>query len=512
MASANGGPITGFEGVEDTLLYETLQQAERKKQQIMEMQLPGQERAAAALGNFADVLVQKWAPPEAARRAAAVTEARTNAAAAVRGQTFDSPHARRIALVEAAATDLESKGLTGEADRLRANADAIREQALELSILQGKDKEQTARAEYEAATLQDRIKEAADKARREAAERAVAEGTILSRVAKSETDAQAAAVGLERDKFARDNTDPLSVENIRAQIDSSRASAAASRQTALFNSWGEPTTVTINATGAVVSALARPDGNFVVTQPDGSSKLYSGSEVAKASLQGAPSDFNNTAKNAAATRLQGTFGLVNLATVMRRSIISDPSAGTLGGDAAQLMQNVKADARAALSLVGGPKLLSDNDKRIESTLNTLGITNAVARARASELAYAIATAREGGRLSDADVRAAAIASGSSNSDPRQRMAVLDSLLIQTATNTTFAADQIGVARPKAYNDAIRIYSEEMRAHPVQVPGYGPPSRPTGMRGEQPARRPTPRGAPPAARRVDGGVFVPSGGN
>lgn len=508
---ASGEPITGFEGVEDTLLYETLQQAERKKQQIMEMQLPGQERAAAALGNFANILVQRWAPPEAARRAAAVTTARTNASRAIRGETFASPHARRIALVEAAATDLEAQGMNAEADKLRANADAIREQQLELSILQGKDKEQTAKAEYEAATVQDRIKrEVAERTKSEVDARILA-GTEHAKIDEATTDAKAARVGLARDIYARDVQDRLDSESTRASTAASRTSAAASAQTSYFQRLGTMKTVRIAATGALAEGLVSPTGQISVSQPDGTFKTYSGSEAVTVEVAGDLGTYKpaTTIQSKAAEKINGTFAFMNVALANRRAIIQDPSAGSAGTAMARVFNNIRADARSAVQLIGGAEATAWNDKLIESVLERAGINDTAHRARTSDMAYALASAREGGRLSISDVEQALIATGGANSDPRQRLAAQDAMVVQMMQATQQVYEQAGVPPGPLYAKTARAYADEMYRYEVRVPGYGanvmgPAANRQRNQSGQPQR------APAATRQLRGGVFVPRG--
>lgn len=112
-------------------------------------------------------------------------------------------------------------------------------------------------------------------------------------------------------------------------------------------------------------------------------------------------------------------------------IETSPSAFGIGGQAVAGLQRVGAHAKSFVGALA-PEAVELNDNLIDTKLEEAGIADAQRRSLVIDLAYAIATSREGGRLTDQDVDRAIETMGGANPDPRAIVEVMGGLVDRRA--------------------------------------------------------------------------------
>lgn len=103
----------------------------------------------------------------------------------------------------------------------------------------------------------------------------------------------------------------------------------------------------------------------------------------------------------------------------------------LGGQAVSGLQRVGSHARSFVEALD-PGAVDINNQRIDSRLELAGVADAQRRALVIDLAYAIATSREGGRLTDQDVDRAIQTVGGQEPDVRNIVSVFGGLVDRRA--------------------------------------------------------------------------------
>lgn len=263
-----------------------------------------------------------------------------------------------------------------------------------------------------------------------------------------------------------------------AKLQGTQADTARTQQLTKFDELGEAVTVTLldGSVADPLTVMQRPDGTIAFTDPNtGVDRELNPGQFAEVRVQGGTADVapDRAKLRDAQKQFRGLNGAIETMTLMRQSIVDDPTAGTFTGAVAAGLNRIANNARIAVQRDHGSEAIIANRSTIESKLSELGVEDAVARARASNLAFAIATSREGGRLTDQDVERAAIAAGIGQSDPAARIAVLDDLASTMEDGFNFliedesiaALPQVGVLQRK-----FAGFKNHQRDFSVNIPG------------------------------------------
>mgnify|MGYP000905420115 CR=1 FL=1 len=481
-------PITGFEGVQDSLLYDTMRQAEYQKR-VLEQRAIAEpfDRAIDAFGNFLSMGVDQLAPPLAQRNARAVTEARANALRSVEGQEFESPYLRQVAVVEAAADELDRQGLGSSAEQLRANALQLRTQALEFMRLNA----QVTKDQAEAILTSSKVPYAADMAADEAAttdakrrqeERAarVGEATETADVDKALAQSKSA-------QFQADVLDPLQVQQTNAQIaasyaasDASRESVLTSRQLRAQRELGDSTAIA-TTDGTVVNANVLPDGRAVVRDASGKVlKVYGQNEFSQVAVTGGQNEVSATERKGLRESLVGTSSMARELAGVRRLVAEAPDVGTGIARAAGVAARLRQEGQAAARALGGEDAIAaneatlaryfDQNKDAIDRLQRMGISRDVFVAMTGSASYAVAGSRENGRFTDKDVENAGRAFGLGSSTPQGMLAAMDNMVYNVSRSTRQRAALLNIPVGDDYNAAMMEYTNAMDRAPVDVPG------------------------------------------
>ena len=144
-------------------------------------------------------------------------------------------------------------------------------------------------------------------------------------------------------------------------------------------------------------------------------------------VTGSPSDLEDKEMKSAIPVMRGMIDSMAMMTDLRAEIRMNPEALTVAGDALAWVNKFVPDLRQLQRQrwMSEPDLLADNMAEFDKAISDLGITNARQRVAVEKLAFALASARENGKLSVSDVEMAARAFGQGERDPRVRMALID---------------------------------------------------------------------------------------
>lgn len=487
---AQDNPLTGFEGVQDSLLYDTLQQAQYQQRILQQREMADPfDRAIDAFGGLLQIGVDELAPPLAERNARAVTTARANALRSVEGQEFDSPYLRQVAVVEAAADELDSQGLGSSAAQLRANALALRTQAMEFRKLQGETAEQDLEVEERRARQPYWAMNAANAAKLNETQAASAEAKLAEDLAgmedrllrlKAERESaqgEAASVGLRREKLIAE------LENNRAAAELARFNLASARM-------GDRDTITVEGQG-VFDAMIQPDGTAIYQDKDGNTRRVPVGLYASGKLTGGTADIASPNSPAGKALGQQTeFGnLLDIAMQIKQNTFINPGTRTITGQGAALVDQLRAQATMVRGGQSAQQRAAD-DAQLNDVFRQYNISDATQRSLITSLAYGIARVREPSApaLSRADIEGAAASIGGSNPSDAALRAVIDENVALLERSMRRTSDAAGRPVPKALDDMIKRY--RALGQPA-----GPPRAATQPLGQGAARRPGPPAAP-----------------
>lgn len=489
--AAREQPITGFEGVTDSLMYDTLRQAQFQQRVLEQRQIANPyDRAIDAFGNLLTLGVNELAPPLAEKNARAVTQARANAIRTIEGQQFESPYLRQVALVEAAADELEQQGLGSSAEQLRANALQLRTQALEFKKLGGEVRQQDltvdrleAEKPYWAANFRNASRltetQAAASEQKLAEDIAGMDDRLATlRAERESAQGEAASVGLKRDKLI-------------AEIEASRASASLARFNLAARVNGDPVTVTLPGQG-VFDAMRQIDGSIIYQDSSGQTRRVPAGLYASASLQGGQESVASpNSPVGKALSQQAEFGnLLDLAGQVKQNTFVNPGTRTLSGQGAALLDQLRAQATMVRGGQSAQQRATD-DAALNDVFRQYNISDATQQSLITSLAYGIARVREPSApaLSRADIEGAAASIGGSNPSDAALRAVID-----TNVNTLYRSmERASIAAGRPVSPELKAMMERYRAIGAQPAPTGPQP---GMGG-----RSAPRvGPPPAGAR------------
>lgn len=135
----------------------------------------------------------------------------------------------------------------------------------------------------------------------------------------------------------------------------------------------------------------------------------------------------------------------------------DPQTFGVGGTVASGLGKLAAHGRSFFAtLQGGEQAQDQMLSRVDNALDQANIRSSQKRALVQDLAFAIATTRESGRLTDQDIERAIITLGGDNPDPRALSAVLIDLYERRSTRWDSELKLKGLTR---VNDAQEIWQE-----------------------------------------------------
>lgn len=490
---ARDQPISGFEGVQDSLLYDTMRQAQYQQRVLEQRQMANPfDRAIDAFGNLLSIGVDELAPPLAARNARAVSTARANALRTVEGQQFESPYLRQVAVVEAAADELDQQGLGAAAEQLRANALQLRTQALEFKKLGGEVTNQDltndkllAEKPYWGANAENAFKLTATQAAAEEARYgeliAGMDDRLATLKAERETaQGEAANVGLKRQQL---------IASIQAQRDQA-ALAQFNLQSARY---GKGTNITIEGQG-VFYAMIQPDGTAVYQDKDGNVRRVPAGLFATGELSGSYSDISSPNSPAGKALSQQTEmgNLVDLFGRLKQSTLINPNTRTISAQGAAIIDQIRSQAVMVRGGLSAQQRAAD-DALLNDVFRQYNIADATQRSLITSAAYAIARVREPSApaLSIGDIKGAAESLGGSNPSDAALRAVLDEQAGLLWRSMERQAGAAGRPIPEALKAQWKAY-QAIGAAPART---GPGTRPMGGRS----------GPPPAAVRPGSSV-------
>lgn len=484
---ARDQPITGFEGVQDSLLYDTMRQAQYQQRVLEQRQMENPfDRAIDAFGNLLSIGVNELAPPLAERNARAVTEARATALRSVEGQEFESPYLRQVAVVEAAADELDRQGLGSSAEQLRANALALRSQALEFRKLSGEVTERELDVERKQAEKPHWASNFANAAKLGEMQAASAEQKLAEDLAgmddrllrlqaeRESAQGEAANVGLRRDALIAD------IQNKRADAELARFNLQAARM-------GSRDTITVEGQG-VFDAMIQPDGTAVYQDKSGQVRRVPVGLYASGNLTGGTADIaspNSPAGKALAAQTE--FGnLLDIASQIKQNTILNPGTRTLTGQGAALVDQLRAQATMVRGGQSAQQRATD-DAALNDVFRQYNISDANQKSLITSLAYGIARVREPSApaLSRADIEGAAASIGGNNPSDAALRAVID-----TNVNTLYRSmERASQAAGRPVSPQLQRMMDKYKA--IGAPAAPAPggTRPIGGRSGPPSRAP-----------------------
>jgi len=151
-------------------------------------------------------------------------------------------------------------------------------------------------------------------------------------------------------------------------------------------------------------------------------------DLAKATAGGSKAVEKRKFSEAAQANFDFALGIEQLLDLVEEA----PASFGKGGQAVAGLQRVGVHGQSFVGSLFGKDVIDLNNNRIDSRLEIANIRDAKRRALVIDLAYAIATSREGGRLTDQDVDRAIQTIGTDNPDPRAITEVIDELVVRRA--------------------------------------------------------------------------------
>lgn len=487
-------PLTGFEGVQDSLLYDTLQQAQYQQRVLQQRQMADPfDRAIDAFGGLLQIGVNELAPPLAERNARAVSTARANALRTVEGQEFDSPYLRQVAVVEAAADELDSQGLGSSAAQLRANALALRTQAMEFKKLNSEVTKADAEAITEAARAANAPRLFAAQAEGEEAQTAlrvldysIKDATAPDLVAQARLQTQQDEQDLATKVFNNTTGRQLEIDNLRSQIGERQARIDLAARADAREAAGKAQAIAL-ADGRIVAATIPPGSSRAVYEERDPrtgqvvQKVALGSEYTPVSLSGGRNDVSETTRRMLSAQAVGTTTAIRNLTIARDILVqSQGQAGTGVGKLAQVLAGARTEVRAAVQAAGGTEATQNIDAQVEKflkanedqldNLERSGARRDVLEAVMSDILFNIATSREGGRVTDQDVNYAGVAAGFGAGTVTGRIAAMDNMAYQMRQATHDRLSMAGMEEPRSLIEVGKAYGEAIGRAPVPNPG------------------------------------------
>lgn len=245
-----------------------------------------------------------------------------------------------------------------------------------------------------------------------------------------------------------------------AKLAGTEASTEATLQATEFNQLGDAATVLVPGISDPITVAQMPDSSIEFTDPNtGVERVVEKGNYMEVALQGGIDEVAPDRKHirTQVAKLNAQNALMNLGLLMRKSIVEDPRSPTFATNVGAALNSVALNARALVTAKFGAKADLLNRGDIERVLGEMGITHGIASARGSQLAYAIATSREGGRLTTQDITQAMIAAGLTSTDPAVRIAALDDLMLNTENEFLFMGKDPVIAGLPQYTAMEEVF-------------------------------------------------------
>lgn len=432
---ASEQPLTGFEGVQDSLLYDTLRQAQYQQRVLQQRQMENPfDRAIDAFGGLVSIGVDQIATPLAERNARAVSTARANALRSVEGRDFESPFARQIAVVEAAADELDSQGLGSSAEQLRANVLGLRQQQLQIRKLTGEADAQDLTVErlraekpHWAANFSNAALLSATQAESAVASldeqlAGIDDRLAILKATRTSAEGEADSVGLKQQKLV-------------AELEANRLQAQLARVNLEAAKYGVPLKAVTAPGLGVFSAMRQPDGSIRFTNPQtGKIETLPVGMYVEGELTGGQGDIAspNSPAGQAVARARAVGNLLSNAVSLRQNMRDNPNSRTFLARSAGMLDNLRSEVTTIQAQMPAAQAAADN-KLFQDFFRNKNISNAVQQAQIMALAYGFARVYEPNApaLSSADVeRGAAQVGGSSPTDAVTASVLDESIKIQ----------------------------------------------------------------------------------
>ena len=271
-------------------------------------------------------------------------------------------------------------------------------------------------------------------------------------------------------------------------INAKVADTEAKTQATLFTSLGKPATVTL-LDGSIqdpITAQRYADGSISYRNPNTQLREYrEPGQYREVKVTGGLNELNpdKVETRNFHTQLGGAAGALRGLTSIREAIRQNPQVGTWSQTMLSYISNVGVQAKSFLENtphMGGPTAIRDIDGKMEQFFVENNINDKLMRARATSIAYALASSREGGKLTDQDVKLAGAAIGAFDSmPPESRIALMDDFVLNLIDDMSFRANMTGNAESDIYTQSfpnvVQPYKDSMNRFSVPIPGRDPVS-------------------------------------
>jgi len=275
----------------------------------------------------------------------------------------------------------------------------------------------------------------------------------------------------------------LKNQQAQATLDKTIQDTTSKKQTSWFESMGKTMAGTIDD-GTIEGPTAlqvTPDGTAYFKGPDGSVQSRLPGEWTPVTVTGARGAVgpDKVETRTFDTRINGAAGAVRTMALIRKAIMDDPQSATFGNRLTGMLATAGGMARSFLVGTYGTELMSENSSKLDKFFKEAGIKDDVLQARISNMSYAIASSREGGKLTDQDVALAAKTAGAlGNMLPEARIAAMDDFMLNTIDQIDMLAQTtVGAEKSPVYNggwkNTIQGYKNLMNQYAVPVPGRDP---------------------------------------
>lgn len=197
---------------------------------------------------------------------------------------------------------------------------------------------------------------------------------------------------------------------------------------------GDTKNIVPNGTGEVTTGQVFSDGSVLTLDGEtGEEVTLRPGQYIFANTQGTKGSFEDQAKKDAVKQLVGIGKMIPQLVRLRQEIFNNPNALTNVGEIAKFASSFIPDLRIfkRQTYAGNAAQLRANETLFEREMQNAGLANSQQRVAVEKLGYALAAAREGGKLSVSDVELAMKAFGGSESDPEIRMAAIDDIMRDT---------------------------------------------------------------------------------
>jgi len=257
-----------------------------------------------------------------------------------------------------------------------------------------------------------------------------------------------------------------------ANLANTEANTARTQQLSAFDELGETKNIVARGgDGTLRSAQVRKDGTAVFTDDNGVERTLDSGQFFIGNATGSVDDLtpDKTKLRNATKQIAGINGVFQGINSLRDLVVNNKDDVSLQGKLFSALNQVRAGASSFIRDENGPAAVRALEGDIESRLQQAGIVDQSRKAAVTNLAFAIATSREGGKLTDQDFNRALETVGGNNLDPVVIVNSLDNLADNTRDNLDFlTSDKDVAALPQVdfVNRKIATNENQRRDNPV----------------------------------------------